>query len=385
MKEDSKEASSEDQLNKSNPIEPSRDFSEENPQKISPEPTKTKEIKGNSKDSNLKKEDTAKSAEAPKRSFFKKSKDKDEKSKKVPHNVERIESWHDKHYKLLFLIPIFLLVFCSIYIVIFYHNTGDLMRKDITLTGGTSITLYENNVSSATLANALSGKLPNLDVTSIYDFGTNMQKAVVLDTTGNWSTAQKELQDYLGYNLTEGKNVDVEFTGSTLGNSFYNQILIAILIAFVFMSIVIFILFRTFVPSMAVILSAFADIFMALVTVDIFGIKVSTAGIVAFLMLIGYSVDTDILLTTRMLRRTEGTLDQRLFSAFKTGMTMTLTSIFSIGFALIIVESFSTVLAQIFEIIVIGLFFDLLNTWITNVAILKLYVEHKAKKGEVAR
>lgn len=385
MEEDSKEASSEDQLNKSNSIEPSRDFSEENPQKISPEPTKTKEIKENPKDSNLKKEDTAKSAETPKRSFFKRSKDKEEKIKKTHHNEERIESWHDKHYKLLFLIPILLLVFCSVYIVIFYHNTGDLMRKDITLTGGTSITLYESNVSSATLANALSGKLPNLDVTSIYDFGTNTQKAVVLDTTGNWSTAQKELQDYLGYNLTEGKNVDVEFTGSTLGNSFYNQILIAILIAFVFMSIVIFILFRTFVPSMAVILSAFADIFMALVTVDIFGIKVSTAGIVAFLMLIGYSVDTDILLTTRMLRRTEGTLDQRIFSAFKTGMTMTLTSIFSIGFALIIVESFSTVLAQIFEIIVIGLFFDLLNTWITNVAILKLYVEHKAKKGEVAR
>jgi len=103
----------------------------------------------------------------------------------------------------------------------------------------------------------------------------------------------------------------------------------------------------------------------------------STAGIVAFLMLIGYSVDTDILLTTRILKRTDGNLNKRLFGAMKTGMTMTLTSFFAIGIALIFVSSFSITLTQIFAILVIGLAFDLLNTWITNVSILKWYVEAK--------
>ncbi len=103
----------------------------------------------------------------------------------------------------------------------------------------------------------------------------------------------------------------------------------------------------------------------------------STAGIIAFLMLIGYSVDTDILLTTRLLKRYEGTLNNRIFSAFKTGITMTLTSLFAIAAALIIVRSFSVVLTQIFTILVIGLSFDLINTWVTNLSILKWYVKRK--------
>src|SRR3989339_765832 len=90
---------------------------------------------------------------------------------------------------------------------------------------------------------------------------------------------------------------------------------------------------------------------MTLVVVDLFGIKMLSAGIVAFLMLIGYSVDTDILLTTRLLKRSEGSLNQRIYGAFKTGMTMTLTSLMAVIVALLIVQSFSIVLTQIFTIL----------------------------------
>ena len=295
------------------------------------------------------------------------------------------KNWHDKHYKILLLIPIALIIFSLVYLVVMYNNTGDVMKKDITLTGGSSITIYEGNVSSQTALRDLSSKLPNLDVRSISGIGTSSQKALTIDTTADWDSAKVVLEKYFGYPLIQGENVDVEFTGSTLSQSFYEQLLIAILVAFIFMSVVVFITFKTFVPSMAVIFSAFADILMALVAADLFGMKISTAGIVAFLMLIGYSVDTDILLTTRMLKRDEGTLNERIFGAFKTGVTMTLTSLFAVGFAWIVVQSFSAVLAQIFAILVIGLFFDMVNTWITNVSILKFYVEYKHKKGEVAK
>jgi preprotein translocase subunit SecF len=143
------------------------------------------------------------------------------------------------------------------------------------------------------------------------------------------------------------------------------------------MAIVVFIIFRTVVPSSAVILSAFADILMTLVFVNMLGMKISSAGIVAFLMLIGYSVDTDILLTTRLLKRREGSINHRILGAFKTGITMTLTSLLAITFAWIVVRSFSIVLSQIFLILIIGLCFDILNTWITNVSILKWYVKEK--------
>ena len=131
------------------------------------------------------------------------------------------------------------------------------------------------------------------------------------------------------------------------------------------------------VPSFAVMLSAFADIVMTLAVVNLLGIKVSTAGIVAFLMLIGYSVDTDILLTTRVTKKRNVIINNELWSSFKTGTTMTVTSIIAVATALIVVYGFGTILNEIFIILLIGLLFDLFNTWITNASLIKWYAEKR--------
>ncbi len=285
------------------------------------------------------------------------------------------EKFHDKYYKLLLLIPAIILIFGFIYMGIFYSNNQDFIYRDITLTGGTSVTIYEK-INTDDLKRELSEELEEINTREIYDLFTGEQEAVIIETKSDGQETKEILEQYLGYNLTE-ENSSFEFTGSALSESFYRQLLIAILFAFIFMAIVVFIIFRTFIPSLAVIISAFADIFMTLVLVDILGLKMSTAGIVAFLMLIGYSVDTDILLTTRILKRYEGSLNERIFKAFKTGMTMTLTSLLAIIVALFVVKSFSIVLTQIFTILAIGLCFDIFNTWITNVSILKWYVKKK--------
>ena len=146
---------------------------------------------------------------------------------------------------------------------------------------------------------------------------------------------------------------------------------------FLLLAILVFLYIRTSVPSIAVIFAAFADIVMTVAVIDLLEVNISAAGIVAFLMLIGYSVDTDILLTSRTLRNREGTVNQRIFGAFKTGITMTLAAIASVGVSLIIIYSFSETLKQIFGIILIGLVMDIMNTWMTNASILKWYMEAK--------
>lgn len=289
------------------------------------------------------------------------------------------KNWHDKYYKILLIIPVLLLIFSLVYMVNFYNAHGDFIKKDISLTGGTSVTLYEK-LDASELKQALEEKLQDVNIREIYDLITREQKALIIETTSGAEDTKKVLEEYLKYELTD-ENSSFEFTGSSLSESFYKQLLIAILVAFVLMGIVIFIIFRIFVPSIAVIISAFADILMTLVAVNILGIKVSTAGIVAFLMLIGYSVDTDILLTSRVLKREGDSLNKRIFDSFKTGMTMTLTALLSVLVALFIVKSFSSVLAQIFTILTIGLVFDIINTWITNVSILKWHVLKKSKNG----
>ncbi len=304
------------------------------------------------------------------------------------HEKERSESkkdfsknfgrFHDKNYKKLLLIPLALIFIGVVYMFFFYSSTGDFIYRDISLTGGTSVTLINENLDANVLELELAAQLEDVQTREIYDFTSGRQEAIIVETKSGSEHTQQVLESYLGYSLNE-ENSSIEFTGSSLSQSFFKQLLIAILVAFVFMAIVVFIIFRTFIPSTAIIISAFADIFMTLVLANILGIEMSTAGIVAFLMLIGYSVDTDILLTNRILKRT-GNLNEKIYSAFKTGTTMTFTSLIAIGIALIFAISFSIVLTQIFLILFIGLAFDLLNTWITNVSILKWYAIKKEIK-----
>jgi|SRR3989338_2074209 len=301
-----------------------------------------------------------------------------EKTQEKVKSKKSFGEFHDKNYKLLLLIPLTLFLFSIIYEINFYNQHNDFMKKDISLTGGTTITI-NSEIDANTLKKELSGKLEALETREIYDILSNKQKAVILETTTNAEETRKVVEEYLGYSLTE-ENSSTEFTGSTLSKNFYNQLILAMIISFILMAIVIFLIFRIFVPSFAVIFSAFADIIMTLVMVNLLGMNVSSAGIVAFLMLIGYSVDTDILLTNRVLKGTEGTLNNKIYGAFKTGITMTLIAILSVVSALLIIRSFSEVLSQIFTIIFIGLMFDLLNTWVTNVSILKWYVINKQNK-----
>lgn len=289
--------------------------------------------------------------------------------------LRKVEGFHDSYYKKLLVIPIVLILFSLIYLGIFYQKNNDFIYKDISLTGGTIVTI-QDKIDIQQLKQDLSVQLQDINTREIYDLTTREQKAIIIETKTSPDETKAILEEYLGYSLNE-ENSSFEFTGSQLSESFYKQLIIAIIFAFVLMALVVFILFRTVVPSLAVIISAFADILMTLVLVDLFGMKMSSAGIVAFLMLIGYSVDTDILLTNRVLKRGEGDVNEQLFGAFKTGLTMTLTSFVAILCALIIVRSFSYTLSQIFTILCIGLFFDIFNTWITNVSILKWYVGGK--------
>lgn len=175
-------------------------------------------------------------------------------------------------------------------------------------------------------------------------------------------------------NLTES-DYSVENIGASLGSSFFKETFIAILLAFLFMGIVVFITYRTLAPSAAVILAAFSDIVVTVAIFNLTGIKLSTAGIAAFLMLIGYSVDTDILLSTRVLKRKEGTIMDRVYGAMKTGLMMSGTTITALIVALIFTQS--ETIRQIMIILFIGLFVDLIMTWIQNVGLLRLYLERK--------
>jgi len=121
---------------------------------------------------------------------------------------------------------------------------------------------------------------------------------------------------------------------------------------------------------------------------DIIGLELSLGTVAALLMLIGYSVDSNILLTTNLLRK-KGDLNEKVRNAMKTGITMTFTTISAI-FAMFLVSSsihlFSShfapipMLRDISLVLLFGLTMDLLNTWLFNAGVLRWYMEKKERK-----
>lgn len=336
--------------------------------------------------------------------------------------MKNFENWYDKNYKKLLIAPVAILTISLIFLAFFYSSTGDIIYKDVSLTGGTTITIL-TEISSEDLENLISKTISDFEVKTISDNSGNQIELIITVGEENSESLEILLEEFLGYELTS-ENSSKETTSASLSSDFYKQLIVAIILAFFWMAAVVYLIFKkgrktktkivfinilfgffmgnyflsinkflsgliffifatylistyikNSVPAFAVMFSAFADIVMTLAVVDLIGMKISTAGIVAFLMIIGYSVDTDILLTTRLLKKKGKGINEALSEAFKTGTTMTLTSITAITFALISIYSFSSVLNQIFTILLIGLGFDLFNTWITNASIIKWYVE----------
>ena len=295
----------------------------------------------------------------------------------MTENIEH-KNWYDKYYKLMLFPPVILFLICIIFLGLFYKAHGDFFSKDSSLAGGTTITI-NGDIDYVALENELKQKFEDVRVREIKDLTTGKSIAVIVDSSAQPDELGSEIETILDYKLTE-ENSSIEFTGPTLSQNFYRQFLLAIIFSFILMSITIFILFKTFIPSIAVIFAAFADIIMTVAAVNILDIKLSAAGIAAFLMLIGYSVDTDILLTTRVLKKTEGSVNQRIYSSFKTGLFMTITGLLAVLPAFFIITTLPDSFRQIFLILSIGLFADIVNTWLTNASILKWYADSKGIK-----
>ena len=94
-------------------------------------------------------------------------------------------------------------------------------------------------------------------------------------------------------------------------------------------------------------------------------------------MLIGYSMDTDLLASVRILKRSESTASERAFATMKTGLTMTGAAI--IAFAVLFSVSYITGISTFFEIsavMLFGLLGDIFTTWFGNTPLI-LWIKHR--------
>ncbi|GAB3413658.1 protein translocase subunit SecF [Haloparvum alkalitolerans] len=171
-----------------------------------------------------------------------------------------------------------------------------------------------------------------------------------------------------------GFSVESEsFVSASFGAGVATQALAGVGVAFLGMSVLVFAMFRSFVPSLAIVASAFSDLLIPVAMMNLLGIEMTLGTVAALLMIIGYSVDSDILLNNSVLRRTGGFYES-VSRAMRTGVTMTLTSIAAMLVMTVVAWLFGiTLLRDIGIILAVGLSADLMNTYLMNVSLLRWY------------
>ena len=267
------------------------------------------------------------------------------------------------------VIPLVLLILSLAVLGYTMATTGMPVPPGMDFSGGTAVTLFTSDSTDS-----LSATFSGYPLISIGE-GVNNGKYVKFGPMDDDS-----LQSLAALINERYPDAKIDQIGASFGETLQNQAAIALVLSFIGMAIVVFLAFRTFVPSAAVVLSAFADIVMTAAVMTVIGIELTLPTTAALLMLIGYSVDSDILLTMRVLKR-QGKLDEKLAGAFRTGIIMTTTTLAAVA-AMWAVTYFGNVpvIPEISAVLFIGLLIDMMNTWLTNAGIIKWYMIGRGAK-----
>ncbi|WP_424017648.1 protein translocase subunit SecF [Halorientalis pallida] len=258
-------------------------------------------------------------------------------------------------------VPLAVLAVALAILAAWYVMTGTPVALGIEFTGGTEVQI-QTSASQSQVEQSLSGLDPTVQPVQVSQ-GTQEYIITTQQTEGVRQAIEGQ-----GYEIASFSE-----TSPSFGSDSVRLTLLGLGVAFVGMSLLIFLLFRSFVPSIAIVISAFSDLVIPLALMNLLGINLSLGTVAALLMLIGYSVDSDVLLNNHILRR-RGDFYESAYRAMRTGVTMTLTSIA----AMTVMSAAAFLLAipllpQIGLVLVLGLSADLMNTYMLNLSLLRWY------------
>ena len=155
----------------------------------------------------------------------------------------------EKYWKALMWIPLILLVISVGILAFNVQQTGSIMKRDVELVGGKMI-IIESDADIQKIKEIL--PYANVRATS----GLTKNIIVEIPYDRDEKTAIDEIKK-----IAEVKSEPaVRTVGPALGSIFFHQAMGALIAAFIMMSIVVFVIFRSAAPSTIVILAALTDI-----------------------------------------------------------------------------------------------------------------------------
>lgn len=274
--------------------------------------------------------------------------------------------------KLMF-IPILVFAASVGILLMNYVNTGDFIIKDVDLKGGTLITIESDEKIDTRLVEAKIDETFGSGIVNGLRTGSGYGVSIQVES-GTKVSDVVEAAESAGVKVVD---VSEQTIGPALGNLFFEQMRNSLIIAFILMSIIIFIIYRNPVSSLGVVLASLGNILATLAFATLIGIELSFASFAGMLMLIAFTVDTNIVLTSKVVAYGSESFMARYRKALVTGATLTAT--ITATMIIVLFLSSSKLLINIAEILVIGFATDLIYTWILNAGMLEIYFNRKNK------
>jgi preprotein translocase subunit SecF len=226
-------------------------------------------------------------------------------------------------------------------------------------------------------ANSLLGKIGSAK--TVTDSANSMQ--VVEEEYQNIVSRNREAVLAEIRNIISIKSYSSKEIGASLSRYFLSKTAEIILLSLLFAAIFVILLIRDKIASLAILFGTFADIVITAGIMGLLGIPISLATLATLLMLIGFAIDTNMLLTIRAFKRTEGVAKERIYDAMRTAITMNVAGIAAFGVLLSISIIFQIeTYYQIGAVAMIGGLVDIIATWCGN-AVLVLWFTEVRQRG----
>ena len=285
-------------------------------------------------------------------------------------------TWHTKHLKPRQMIAI-PLVLAAFFAAIFFIRG---VPMSIEFSSGSMIT-YRNleNIPNADAVESALRSALTAEVTAVQTqdlatgtFGLDIQTTKALDDNGK-ELVQRTMADQFGIqSMPEFYSIE-----AAISQNYLRGAMLAIIGAFIAMFVIVFLVFRHKIVG-AMLPCVALNMVWALGGLALLQMQFSLASLTGFLLMIGFSVDTNILLTTHVLKRVGGEPRERMANAMLTGFMITGTSLATMICINVLVTNPS--ITQLATVLTFGLAGDLFNTWFLNGGVLVWHTERQKRK-----
>ncbi|BFI73707.1 protein-export membrane protein SecF [Nanoarchaeota archaeon] len=288
--------------------------------------------------------------------------------------LTKVLSFIEKNYKKFIILTIILFVIFVGAILFNYLKNGYILNKSIDISGG-YVTMINNNYH-----------ITNQEITTILH-QMNITDYILYDTPNiiyieSGQSINESQLIYLfnaDYHISlTPSDISIQQYSSIVGNLIFNQFAEFVVIVMILVGIIIFIAFRVSNVTLNIMSTIAFDVLGLLAILSSIKYPIGANGFIAMLMILGFAIDNNVVLSTNMVKEKEKPFVERVKMSFRVGMLMEIIALYALIILYLLVpdpsvKDFSTVLS-------IAIALDLLYYLIGNIPIYKYFTLRKEKE-----